>query len=984
MINTIFLKLIARTISCSLLFFFSIAVHAQTFDPAAKVNPFIGTGGHGHTYPGSSMPFGMMQLSPDTRLEGWDGCSGYHYSDSLIYGFSHTHLSGTGIPDYCDVLLMPFTGDVQWVNKDYASAFSHSTEKASPGFYEVLLEKHNIKASLTTTTRAGMHRYQFPQDAGSGKVLIDLQHRDEVLESSIEIVNDHTIKGMRRSKSWATNQVVYFYMEFDRPFSGYSIALNNMTQSGMDKATGKNIKAWVGFNLDGNRTAKVKVGISGVSEANAKENMLAEIPDWDFEGVKQAAHAAWNKELSKIEVKGGTNDEQTIFYTALYHASLSPNVYTDVNGDYRGTDLKVHQAKDFTNYTVFSLWDTYRALHPLQAIINRRRTSDWINTFLAQYKFGGMLPVWELSANETFCMIGYHSVPVIADAMQKGIEGFDKQLALKAMIDYAESDRFGLKAYREKGFIANNDDHESASKTMEYAYDDWCIAQVAKQLGQQDSYRRYMLRAQQYKNLFDPATKHIRGKVQAFWYQPFKATEVNDFFTEGNSWHYSFAAPQDVSGMIKLYGGPRSFAGKLNEMFTTTEDLSGREQADVTGLIGQYAHGNEPSHHMAYLFNYAGQPWRTQELVSQVCKSFYKNEPDGLIGNEDCGQMSAWYIFSAMGFYPVTPASGQYALGTPVFDEINIHLENGKTFTISAKNLSANNKYVGSMQLNGKNLPATFINHAAIANGGSLVFNMVDQPDKTRGTRPQDMPATNINANDFVAVPYFDMESNKIKDSLRVVMGSIDKDAKIYYYINGKVEPLTNFAVYKQPVILIDATSISFYAEKGGYKSPVVTQQFYKVVTDRSISVKSEVHPMYTAGGADALIDGIEGTVNWKTGEWQSYFAKDFEAVVAFKQPTNIKHVGIHVLQDVSPWIIFPKEVMFEVSDDGINYKPLVTVANKIPNDDKQVMVQELGADVNTTARFVRIKAVNGDGLPPWHESAGQPSHLFIDEVIIK
>jgi len=973
-----------KNITLCCLILCSSIVNAQTPDFSSRVNPFIGTGGHGHTYPGASMPFGMMQLSPDTRLEGWDGCSGYHYSDSLIYGFSHTHLSGTGIADYCDILLMPFTGDVQWKNSVYASPFSHKNEKASPGFYEVLLDKHNIKVSLTTSVRSGMHQYRFPVNTNEGKVLLDLKHRDEVLESSFEVVNDYEVKGMRRSKSWASNQVVYFYIKFEKPIKAFGIAENDVLQKGLKMATGKNIKTYFSFDLGTDKTVQIKIGISGVSEQNAKQNLEAEIPAWDFEKVKKDAANAWNKELGKIEVKGGSNDEQIVFYTALYHASLNPNVYTDINGDFRGTDGKVHKAAGFTNYSVFSLWDTYRALHPLMTIINRERTNDWINTFLAQYKYGGMLPVWELSGNETFCMIGYHSVPVIVDGYQKGIKNFDTKVALKAMTDYAESDRFGLKDYRQKGFISNDNDHESASKTMEYAYDDWCIAQFAKATGNDAVYKKYMLRAQQYKNLFDPAAGHIRGKVQGFWYSPFKATEVNNFYTEGNSWHYTFAAPQDISGMIKLYGSKEKFAKKVDELFTTNEALSGREQADVTGLIGQYAQGNEPSHHMAYLFNYAGMPWRTQELVNKICKEFYKNDPDGLIGNEDCGQMSAWYIFSAMGFYPVTPASGQYALGSPVFDEIKMHLENGKTFTIKANNISTQNKYVNSMLLNGKIWPATFINHEAIANGGSLVFNMIDKPNKAMGTRQQDMPATSINDNEFVAVPYFNMQSNKIKDSLHVVMASIDKDAKIYYYINGKVEPLTNFVVYKQPVILTDATSISFFAEKGGYKSPVVTQQFYKVVTDRTISIKSEVHPMYSAGGADALIDGIVGTVNWKTGEWQSYFAKDFEAVITFKKQQEFSYMGIHVLQDVSPWIIYPKEVMFEISEDGITYKPLVRLANNFAKEEKEPQVQLLGAAVKATGKYIRIKAINGGILPAWHESAGQPSHLFIDEIIIK
>ncbi|MGN6400306.1 MAG: GH92 family glycosyl hydrolase [Flavisolibacter sp.] len=971
--------LITFFVVCSLF----INVRAQT-NYASLVNPFIGTGGHGHTYPGASTPFGMMQLSPDTRLEGWDGCGGYHYSDSIVYGFSHTHLSGTGIADYCDVLLMPFTGDVKWKNSEYASPFSHKNEKAHAGYYEVLLDKNNIHAALTTSTRSGMHEYTFAPNATEGKILLDLQHRDQVLESSLEIVNDHEVRGMRRSRSWATNQMLYFYIKFDKPVKEYGIAVNDVLEKGMKAASGKNLKSYFSFDLPADKKLHVKVGISGVSMENAKQNLDTEIPDWNFVQVKANAENAWNKELGKIEVSGGTKDQQTVFYTALYHACLNPNTYTDVNGEFRGTDLQVHKADGFTNYSVFSLWDTHRALHPLMTIINRKRTNDWINTFLAQYKYGGMLPVWELSGNETFCMIGYHSVPVIVDAYQKGIRDFDAQLALKAMTDYAESNRFGLNEYQKLGFVSNDVDHESASKTVEYAYDDWCISQLAKWLGNDSVYKKYALRSQNYKNLFDPSTKHIRGKVQGFWFSPFNATEVNNFFTEGNSWHYSFTAQQDIDGLIQLHGGRENFAKKLEQLFTTTESLSGRDQADVTGLIGQYAQGNEPSHHMAYLFNYAGKPWRTQELIHKICNEFYTDKPDGLIGNEDCGQMSAWYVLSAMGIYEVTPGSGIYALGTPLFDEVNIHLENGKTFSIKAQNRSASNFYVNGVLLNGKNHPSTFIKHTDIENGGELVFEMSNQPNKTRGVKVQDMPHSSVNDKNFVAVPFFDMGTNKFKTTLTVVMKTLNPGAAIYYRIEEKNKKSSDFIRYTKPFAITKTCNVSFYAEKNNIKSATVTQTFYKVPSDRTITVLSEVHPMYTAGGKDALIDGIMGTANWKTGEWQSYFAKDFVAIIDLQKVRPVNHVGVHVLQDVSPWIVYPKEVVFEISNDGKSYEPLTTVENKVSMDEKGPVVQELGSDVHAKARFVKITAKTGGVLPAWHESAGQPTHIFIDEVIVK
>lgn len=951
---------------------------------SALVNPFIGTGGHGHTFPGASRPFGMMQLSPDTRLEGWDGCGGYHYSDSLIYGFSHTHLSGTGIPDYCDILLMPFTGEVKWKNKDYASPFSHKMEKASAGYYAVQLEKHQIFAELSTALRSGMHRYRFDNNSTEGKILIDLQHRDEVLDATLEIVNETTVKGSRRSRSWAKDQQLFFYLQFDRPMTSYGVAANDELQPGINNAGGKNIKAFFGFSLDENKEVRVRIGISGVSSENARQNLEAEIAHWDFDRLRREAEADWNQELGKIEIKGGTKDQQVAFYTALYHTLLAPNVYTDVNGEYRGTDGKVHKAEGFTNYSVFSLWDTHRAQHPLQTIINRGRTLDWIKTFLAQYRQGGMLPVWELSGNETYCMIGYHSVPVITDAWQKGIRDFDAPLALKAMRDYAESDRFGLSAYRRQGFISNEDDHESASKTVEYAWDDWCIAQFAGWMGDTAASNLYRKRSLYYRNLFDPRVKHIRGKVQGFWYHPYDATEVNNFFTEGNSWHYSFTAQQDINGMIQLYGGQKAFAAKLEELFTTRSKLSGRDQADVTGLIGQYAHGNEPSHHMAYLFNYAGRPWRTQEIVHKICTEFYPNDPDGLIGNEDCGQMSAWLVLSAMGFYPVTPGSDVYVLGTPLFEEVKIKLENGKVFRLSAKNHRPGNFYVKNVLLNGKPHPATFFRYASLASGGELVFEMDNQPAYTRGVRESDRPRSKVDDRDFTAVPYFNRDSYKFRDTAIIKLAHLDPGAEIWYTLSGEGIEKNAYVLYKKPITLSATSTVEMYAVKNGVRSPMVFRKFYKVPANISVKVLSAVHPMYTAGGPEALIDGIMGTENWKTGDWQSYYAKDFEAVVDLQSVRAVHYAGVHVLQDISPWIMYPKELIVESSEDGKIWSPLLQVKNKTGTQEKGPVHQELGAPVNAKARYLRFRVVNGGRLPAWHESAGEASHLFIDEIIVR
>lgn len=957
--------------------------NAQT-DFSALVNPFIGTGGHGHTFPGASMPYGMMQLSPDTRLEGWDGCGGYHYTDSKIYGFSHTHLSGTGIPDYCDVLFMPFTGPVQWENRDYASPFSHANEKASPGYYEVLLDKHNIKAQFATSYRSGMHQYTFPAAAATGSILIDLKHRDQVLDAFIEKVSDREIRGYRRSRGWARDQLVCFYIEFEKPIKDFQITGGKpFTATSVNAFTGKELKAYCSFDAGTDKIVRARVGISGVSMDGAKLNLDTEMPGWDFNVVKEEARKAWNEELGKIEIKGGTKDQQTVFYTALYHTMLSPNLYMDVNGMYRGTDLQIHHADGFTNYSVFSLWDTYRAFHPLMTIINQKRTADWINTFLAQYKNGGMLPVWELSGNETFCMIGYHSVPVITDAYQKGIRGFDTKLAMQAMRAYAESDRFGLKYYMADGYLSNEKEHESVSKTMEYAYDDWCIAQFGKLTADWDAYTKYMERAQYYKNLFDPSTGHMRGKLQGRWYSPFDPREVNNFYTEGNSWHYSFAVPQDIEGLMAMMGGKEKFAAKLNELFTTSSQLTGRDQSDVTGLIGQYAQGNEPSHHMAYLFSFAGQPWRTEELVHKICTEFYTNAPDGLIGNEDCGQMSAWYVLSALGFYPVCPGNGQYVLGSPLFDEAVIKMENGNKLVIRANHKNPGDFYVQQVTQWYTTTGKTYIEHSDIMKGGLINFQMGSQPNKTRGAEKSDLPYSAIRENRIVAVPYFDMPSDKFKKQVQVKLRSIEPGVKLYYRIM-RPNIRSVFVPYTQPVSITENTQVDAYAEKDGKQSKTVTQHFFKIPDDRNIRVLSKVHPMYTAGGPDALIDGVTGTTNWRTGEWQSYFNTDFEAVVDLLSVRSLHYAGVHVLQDVSPWILYPKEVIIETSLDGKNFTEAARVKNKVGTDEGQAVTQELGAEISRKARYVRIRAVNGGNLPAWHESAGSPSHLFIDEVIIK
>lgn len=787
----------AACMLCSLLIL-SPSILAQTRDFCRMVNPFIGTGGHGHTFPGAAMPFGMVQLSPDTRMEGWDACGGYYYTDSVLYGFTHTHLSGTGIADYGDILMMPTTGAYQWDQQDYRSGFNHAHETAAPGYYQVLLDKYGINVRLTATLRAGMQEYTYPKGADRGNVLVDLRHGlgDHVLHSWIRIVNDSTVLGLRESSGWARDQILYFALKFSRPFEKVALALDEKATGQDDSLSGKDVKAFFSFDTRTSKVVLAKVGISAVSPENALHNLDTEMPDFGFERLRREAYNTWNRQLGKIDVSGGTAAQRTLFYTALYHTFLSPNIYQDVDGRFRGTDLKIHQAKGFTNYTVFSLWDTYRAFNPLMTILQPERTADWINTFLAQYKYGGMTPVWELSGNETYCMIGHHSVPVITDAYQKGIRGFDAVLALASMENYEQSDRFALPAYREKGFLSQEDIRESASRTLEYSYDDWCIAQMAHMLGKPADYRLYITRAQNYKNLYDPSSGFFRGKHDGIWHTPFDPREVNGFYTEANAWQYNFAAQQDVSGMIALAGGKKAFADKLNEFFTTSSTLTGNVPPDIAGMIGQYAHGDEPSHHISYLFDYLGMPWRTQELVHQICTTLYHADPNGESGNDDCGQMSAWLVMSAMGFYQVCPGRPEYALGTPMFPEIRIHLPHGKEFTLRAPGVSDTSFYIQSATLDGAPYTKSYLTHTQITGGATIILHMGSTPSKTFGALAADCPQSAITGNQVVPVPYILPIQDSTAAGLLISLGDVLKTAVIRYTTDGS-NPSRSATLYK-------------------------------------------------------------------------------------------------------------------------------------------------------------------------------------------
>lgn len=731
------------------------------------VDPFIGTGGEGHTFPGATVPYGMIQLSPDTRIQprkdGYGWAAGYRYDDTTIVGFSHTHFSGTGHSDLGDLLLMPTTGELKLERGDpdhprsgYTSRFRHATETAQPGYYAVTLDDHQVRAELTASARVGMHRYTFP--AGEpGHIVLDLRtsmydYPGKISWSRLRVRPDGTVTGFRETRGWAPGRQLYFAVRFSRPLTGHQ--LHNTEQDIPYKGfpppgekdprqraqiEGRQLVAAFDVAPAAGQPLLVKVAISPVSEDSAIANLDAEAPGWDFDGMRASAKRQWSEALGAVEAHG-TKAQRTSFYTALYHTLLGPTLFMDSDGRYRGPDNAVHQADGWTNYSTFSLWDTYRALHPLTTLLQPpQRTNDFVNSLLASRRESphGVLPVWSFHGLETWCMIGYHAVPVIADAYMKGIRGYDAEEALQAMVasaDYGPYD--GIAAYRELGYVPIDEEGEAASKTLEYAYDDWAIARMAEAMGRTDVATEFTRRAAHWKHAFDPATGFMRARRRdGTFREPFDpaASGYGTDYTEGNAWQYSWYVPQDVAGLAAVHGGSEALLDRLDAVFDAKVDPSVfAHMEDITGLIGWYAHGNEPSHHVAYLYAYAGQPWRTQARLKQIMDTQYAPRPDGLAGNDDLGQMSAWYVFTTLGFYPVTPGSNQYVLGRPFLPRATLHLPNGKRFTVVADALDDAHAYVGSITLNGRPLERTYLEHQEILAGGELRFTMQAAPDKAR------------------------------------------------------------------------------------------------------------------------------------------------------------------------------------------------------------------------------------------------------------
>lgn len=964
-----------------------------------EVDPFIGTGGHGHTYPGATMPFGMVQLSPDTRLEGWDGCGGFHITDDVVYGFSHTHLQGTGVSDYGDILLMPTVGPMDtgsvWRER-YRDRFVPGSQAAHAGYYRCSLERSGVEVELTASERVGFHRWTLNR-RDTMQLVVDLAHRDDLINYGMYPLDDSTLVGQRVSDNWADEQHVYFAMRFNRPFEW----LDQMAELEVVEVDGvleQELSFVPIFSMvfKDVEVVEARVALSFVDIDGAVGNLNAEAPGPSgFDAARSHAEATWNRALGRIEIEEDDPDERKVFYTALYHSLTVPNLATDADGRYRGTDLMVHQApEDAPRYTVFSLWDTFRATHPLLNVLEPERTEVFIRNFIGMHEEGGKLPMWELASNYTGCMIGYHAVPVIADAWAKGLRGFDADAALDAMVSVATSDDLSKPIWDSLGYLPLEKESESVSKSLEYAFDDACIARMAQDMGRMDVAERFGKRAQGWQHLFNPSNGFIQPRYGAAWREAFDPTEVTFEYTEANGWQYNFFVPHDVSRHMELLGGAAGYAALLDSMFNGPSRLSGRHQSDITGLIGQYAHGNEPSHHMAYLPAFAGYPERTQALVDSICDALYTPEPDGLSGNEDCGQMSSWYVWSAIGLYPVTPGSDRYVLGTPRFDDITWHLTDGVELRIRADRESERSIYVHGVRMEGVDLNRTWVTHDELMAGGLWSFDLRDEPvgQDGFGKDPEAWPVEDWTLGDavFVPTPFIDAPRSYSGDSIEVRIGCIAPDADVFVRVlDDNLNPrnsgaeLEGFLPSEGQVLVRGTQVVQVMAERGGHRSAVVSSRIARVNPDYRVSIGFPYANQYAAGGDRALIDGIRGESDeFRTGDWQGYYGKNARITVDLGGVYRINEVRAGVLQDVKSWIWAPERVAVRTSIDSLDFQLYGSASPKIDPQDYTPQSERLSFVGNRKARYLELELsqFNGGVIPDWHLGRMNPTWVFADE----
>lgn len=934
---------------------FFVLIFQNLFSQSEYVDPFIGTGGHGHTHPSATVPFGLVQLGPDTRKTGWDGCSGYHFTDSLLHGFSHTHLSGTGVSDYSDIIFKPIT-DYHKAHPDSLLAFSKSNETAEAGYYSVLLE-NGIRCEFTSSKRVGAHRYTFPEGERA-MIFIDLNYRDQTLSAELNADGPIMINGHRFSRSWAKNQKLFYSALFSAPFKLVKT---------------EHPHAWLldfGTELE---SLEVYVGLSSTDVDGAAKNLKAEIGT--FDELRQESLDAWNLELSKVRVDGEESDLR-IFYTAMYHAFSVPNIWSDTDGAYRGMDDEIHTDTEHDHYTVFSLWDTYRTAHPLYTLVQPERTEAFIQTMLDQFDQSGRLPVWELAANETNCMIGYHSVSVLADAILKGYSA-DKDAVLKAIDATATAPVFGLEDYEKYGYLSIQDESESVSKTLEYAYDDGCIAQLAQFYGDTALYEKYRARASAYKSVINPTTGLVHPRDNGRFLENTNPREVNSHFTEANAWQYSFAPVHDLKGWLEFLGNGDKEAGRkrlkqnLDGLFSESSETTGRNQADITGLIGQYAHGNEPSHHIAYLYNITETPWKTQEIVNAVIRDFYTDQPDGYIGNEDCGQMSAWYIMSSLGFYPLAPGWPSYMLTLPKWASAEIYLPNGNKLIIRKE---GNGDYVNSLTVNGKNYEKNWISHDQLLEGGEWVFEAASEPSEW-GNAEFFESSTGL---DIAPAPIIDVPRRFEK---KATVNIEFPEGNPVAWNSGKdiiKEPNDKFTAN-------ESGQLFARADRPSGKGHVSKASFTKKPNDWNAEIiEGRPNSQYEAGGPSALVDGIYGDLDWRKGEWIGIQGQDVEIELSHKKGAVVQGLRVNLLKDIKSWIALPDTVEL-YKKSGSDYVLLETkVLDGLPLREDESALYSIDFQITPEElSHLRIKLSNPGILPEWHPGKGGETFIFLDEIKI-
>jgi len=946
------------------------------------INPFIGTGGHGHTHPSAQAPFGMIQLGPNTRYEGWDGCSGYHFSDSSMYGFTTTHLSGTGVSDYGDLLMLPFSSPT----KEGAHAgFAKSDEHAQAGYYACVLED-GTRIEATAGDRIGKLRIHYPQGNSPG-MMVDLNFRDRVLKQDFSALGNGKFEGRRISEGWAREQHFYFGFQMQpAPDSVWQVSPGVY---------------WLALPA-GSTEAQVSIGMSGTSEAGAWKNYDGERADRSFEEVFEQTQGKWRKELAKTKVKSTSSDDRAIFATALYHAYSVPNLWSDIDGYYRGQDNAIYRDTVNRHYTIFSLWDTYRTAHPLYTISQPERTQEFVYGMLDMYEQRGRLPIWELAANETDCMIGYHSVSVLADAIAKGYHT-DTALTMEAMRATAEMEVFGLEAYKERGFLSIEDESESVSKTLEYAYDDACIAWTAERFGEWDVMNRYKQRASAYRSLIDPESGFVRPRTNGDFLSPYAPQEVNNHFTEANAYQYSFSPVHDIEGWMEVLTNFKSarehwnrlparkqqgvvqsrhevLEELLDALFEAPSATTGREQADITGLIGQYAHGNEPSHHIAYLYNATNRPGKTSERVHEILATQYQNAPDGLSGNEDCGQVSAWYVMASMGLYPLVPGQPEYQLSTPVWEEIEMELATGKTLTIAS---SGTGTYLEDYHTGEEVAPyqqKRYVTHEQLLQGGEWTVKRSNQIGNWAQTQRY---KTNLNnatpPAPIIRVPRTFKGTAKVEI---IPTGSYE----LWRY--NRYENVTWKRDRKGRQRIGTATGNGFVTAitpHYGYGNHIAKAVFSK--RDDNLSAQwivGEPSDQYTAGGPHAMIDGITGDTDWRKGHWAGVYNEDAILQIDLKKPQALREIHVGILKDIRAWIAAPEKVEVQVMYSGQkNWKHFGAYTFETPLSQEEAFRREVivKSTKSKPVEAVRVLYYNAGTLQDWHPGAGYPSYFFTDEV---